>query len=57
MLNPDMTYEDYLQMLETKEQLENYREKQAEIRKWIDDNIPMYKPESRFIVGNLEVKE
>lgn len=54
MPNHNMTYEDYLQMFGTKEQLEEYRAKQSEFREWIEENIPVYKPQNKFLIAQMQ---
>jgi len=53
MPNHNMTYEDYLQMFGTKKQLDEYRIKQSELREWIEENIPVYKPQNRFLIAQM----
>lgn len=52
MPNPNMTQDEYLQMFGTKEEIEAWNKHQAEFKKWIEENVPVWEPPKNMFLHN-----
>lgn len=47
-----MTQDEYLQMFGTKEEIEAWNKHQAEFKKWIEENVPVWEPPKNMFLHN-----